>query len=213
MTEAEIQALVAKGIKDATPEIVKAATAGIAEAVKAPLAEAMKPVSEGLTALATRVETVEKAAPAPKKDDDKKDAPGAGSAEAIAAAVLKSLEPRLKLVDDLHSERTAEKGAAATRSLVENWLKTKRPNMPEKAREVWAKRLIAANPKDEAALEATFADQVKEQEAMGANVAPFAADYKPEGGKPGTRDDSKENLDAEAKKVREALTTAPRGLI
>ncbi len=223
MTEEQIKKLIADALKasdEKTAAALKTQLADLlktqlAESLKTTLAEALKPATDGLAALTTKVEAIEKAAPKP--DDKKTPAAPEGVAAAVKAALdefAKGLEPQLKLVGEMHAKTTAQEGAAVNKARVEAWLKTNRPNLPKASIESWVSKLTAANAKDDAGVATAFDAELKLlTPILGADaVKPFMADFKGEGGKPGEGGgaDDKKAIEAQAIKHLKDMGTPGR---
>lgn len=221
MNEEQIKKAIADGIAGALkglPDLIKAALPEtIKAALPAAIADALKPTTEAVAALGTRLEGVEKKAAETPKPEAKKEGEGKTGAvdiDAVVAAVAKALEPKLKVVDELHAKTTKAEGDAANTARVRAWLKANRPNLPKASLESWEAKLLAANAKDEAGVAAAFEAEIKLlTPILGADaVKPFMADFKGEGGKAG-EGGSAADADAEAAKLIEQMKSAPKGAL
>ena len=219
MTEDQIKKFITDALKAANTESAEAIKAAIGEALKNATPELIKPVQDAITALTTRVDSVEKKATADDGgdagDEDKgasgggKGKKGAVDIDAVVAAVAKALEPKLKVVDELHAKTTKAEGDAANTARVKAWLKANRPNLPKAAIESWEAKLLAAGAKDEAGIAAAFEAELRLlKPILGEEaVKPFMADFKGEGGKAGdTASDEKAASEKKAKEILERGT-------
>jgi hypothetical protein len=167
-----------------------AANEGLTEAVTAAVTAAVEPIS-------TEIEAIKKAKPGepdPKPGDTPNDEPP------VWATKL------MDTVNGLAAEREAEKQQGTVSTLVKSYLDKNLPNLGD-ARVVIERRLVAAAPKDEAAIKSA-ADAIREEyKAVGAEGKIFDADPAKEGATDEPKDDAERD-----KKDKLELLSKPRPL-
>ena len=178
--------------------------AKIPDTVKAQVEAANAPVLERIGAVETKV-AANPGAPAKDGTKDKGDKGGDSAAADIAnhPIILKlaeSLDTVSKTVGAMTTEKQTAAEAAATEQRVRDYVEKHYPNLKGKAAVV--KRIIAAGPKDDAAVKAAIDGERAYAEEVGADVKPFTAAPLGEGGAPAKPADPKEERLAQIRQDR-----------
>lgn len=170
----------------------------VGEAIKAQVEAATKPITEAIA----------KIGEAKPGDDKNKDGKKGEDAEP-PAWFKKYQDEHQKLAEGLGTitaERTEAQQLAASKTLVEQTLNElklggllKRPSLVAK--------LVAAKPKDKAAVQALVEQEKKYAQELGVDVKAFSASAADEGGKAGEGGNGREqDSEAEAKRILETKT-------
>lgn len=173
-------------IRGIVSEVVKASNVEMTKAFDAKITEAVTPIT-------SRVEQVEgkvKAAPpaTPPASTDPLAKPATGGDNAVIQTLVDSINKLTEKVEGVVSERDAEKSKSAARRLVDETVAKKYPNL--KGKPAVMAKLYAAEPKDEAALDALVESEKAYAAALGLDTKVFGSDPATENGKPGEGSDS-----------------------
>lgn len=165
-------------IKGIVSEALKASNSEMTKAFDTKISEAVAPIT-------SRIEQVEgkvKEAPKPTPSTGDPLGKGGGGGDGLND-VLASIRTLTEKVDIVVTERSAERSRSASRTLVDEVVAKKYPNL--KGKSAVMKKLYAAEPKDEAALEALIEQEKNYAAEMGFDTKAFGADPSGENGKPG----------------------------
>jgi len=177
---------VINALGSALSEQVEASSTATTEAVNAAVTAALEPVT-------TKLAEIEKVKPTGKPDDKPTGTPD-DQPPTWAADLIET-------VNGLKSEREAEKQQGTVASMVKGYLDKNLPNLGD-ARAVIERRLIAAAPKDEAAIKAGVEEIRDEFKAFGAEVTK-QYDAKPES--EGAKEEPKDDKEREKAEKMELL--------
>lgn len=196
-------------IKGVISETLKANNTEMVKDIDARITQAVSPITSRVEQMEGKINEASKT-PTPTGDPLNKGGDGGGGGDGFKD-VLASIKTLSEKVDTVVNERDEERTRRAARALVDEVVGKKYPNL--KGKQAVMDKLYAAQPKDEAALDALVEAEKKYAEALGldgkafgaASASPESESGKPGNGSDGASEEEKNKARAdEIRKRREA---------
>jgi len=184
-------------VDPATAGLLETALEGLEARMTEAVSKAMGPVAETVKAVTDKIAAIEAGAKQPPKDapaDAPKVDPKGDLGKQIGDMLTAAMGPVLKQVEELKGTLAAKDQQSALEAQVDSYIKTTRPNLTGAHAARLRRELLAAKPKDEAAMKGVADGLAKELRDLGVpNVDKlFGADKVAEGGKGGAAANEKQ---------------------